>query len=537
MKYSFLILLATILIINSIFSKTFFVIINELFTSENPLSLKSLNTCGRQLYFPNQTTSNVLASTRASKSDIGNTDPRGVCGSMAITPSDSDTSSSVVVENSLYYTLKSVCMGLRFTSYNIDKDNNLYITFLHDTVSDRDNMSLLILLNPLYVEFMNKGGKMTMGYKLACETYDSSFNKKTNDFGNNSTFVYSPHYNKKFDKTYASHLNTQNNKHVITLKFIPIIDPNKTNCDTAFDYVGMGINLLNNDDLKNNNNVVNLNTYFLDDIPTSFQKPSRSMKLNYDLSQSQFGTSTIYWNDYSNDTSPLRSKKLSLNEKLFMNNLRIMYSNYIAPVLTFNIDINVSKSIIKNIKNNSMAFLMCYVDDGNEWLSCTSNNMSGGKNNNNIFSMNLQYKNDNFYYINITTSKNSPPDCNWNGADPDCLSIQLPYNDNNGSTRFIFTMSSQQKILYAQWFADGNKQYSIGKTINCTANTGYDICNLSTNTNTNTPNNNYNNIFINNQRPAGNVLQNIILAYNKQILKGLNNVHLGYENFYKIDTT
>lgn len=529
MKKSFLILLGTILIINSIFSKNIFVIINELFTPDNPLSLKSLNTCGRNLVFPNQTTSNVLASTRASKSDIGSTDPRGVCPNMTITGNNSDTSSSVVVENSLYYTLKSVCMGLRFTSYNIDSNKNLYITFLHDTISDRDNMSLLILLNPLYVEFMNKEGRMTMGYILKCETYDPTYTKKTNDFGNNSTFIYSPH------KTYATHINTQNNKHVITLKFMPIIDSNKTNCDITFDYKTMGINVLKNDDLKNTNNVINLNAYFLDDIPTSFQKPSRSIKLNYDLSQSQLGSSTIYWHDYSNDTSPLRNKKLSVNEKLFQNNLRIMYSNFIAPVLSFNLDINVCKDMKNNIKRNSMGFLMCYVDDGNEWISCVSNNISGGKNNNNIFSMNLQYKNDDFYYLTITTSKNSPADCNFNGADPDCLNIQLPYNNNNNdNTRLIFTMSSQQKILYAQWFTNGNKQYSIGKTVNC-GNTQFDVCDAIPNNST--PTNNYNNIFISQGRPAGNVLQNIVLAYNKQILKGLNNVHLGYLNFYKINTT
>lgn len=504
-----IILLISICIINSICSKNIFLWTKELFSNNDSLSLKSLNACGRNLVFPSDTTSNALASTRASKSDIGVTDPRGVCGNTSGIPSDYDTSKSVVVENGLYYSLKSVCMGLRFVGYQIDINKNLWITFMNDSISDRDNLSFLLLLNPLYVEFISRGGKITMGYKLVLSENDLS--------GNSKTFVYSPGENVKN----------------ITFQFTPIIDPDKTNCDTTFDYKTMGIDMLKDNDLKNMN-VINLNVYYLDDIPTSFQKSSRSINLNYDLSGSQLGTSTIYWNDYSNDTSPLRKKPLSLNEKLFMNNIRIMYSNYIIPTMTFSFDINVQNSLIETLKKNSLSFLMCYVDNGDEWLSCGANNTSGGKNNNNIFSLSIGYKDNDFFLLTITTSKSKPPDCNFNVMDPDCLNLAIPYNGNNDNTRLIFTISPGQKNVYAQFFKKGKKLFSLGKKVNCPY-TDRDICNNNIeNSNINTLSN-YVNIFANKQRPVGNMLGNIILAYNKQIVKGINTVQLGYQNFYKFN--
>lgn len=519
--------------LSSVFSQILSLKTYELFSTKS-LPLKSLNYCGRHISFPNQTSSSVLASTRSHKSNIGSTDPKGVCGT-PISNNDYDTSSSVVVENSLYYNLEKVCLGLRFMNYNIDSSSNIYITFLHDTTSDRDNIAFLILLNPLYIEFTNKNGMITQGYRISEKTYDMSYS-----LNNNTSFVYSPDHNAiRFpDVTYASHIDKISGKYVITLKFIPIIDPNNTSCDITFDYKNNKIDILKKEDLetmKNNKHVINLNAYFLDDISTSFQKPSRTIKLNYDLTSSQLGKMIIYWSDYDNDISPLRQKQLSLNEKKFMNNIRIMYSNYIAPTMTFSFDINISKLLINNLKQNSMGFLMCYVDDGNEWISCSGNNITGGKNNNNIFSFNVKYNSDELYYLTITTSKNTPADCNADPSSPDCLNIKLPYNGNNDNTRLFFTISPNQKILYAQWFSHGKKIFSFAKTKNCPS-IDYNICNDTDGSGQiSNVNNNYATLFTNTQRPSGNILQNIVIAYNKQIVKQLNEVHLGYQNLYKIN--
>lgn len=533
----FFIFLVILLIINAVFSE--YIHNNHIDSFVNFLPLKSLNYCGRKVSFPNQITSNVLASTRAKNGRLGNTDPLGVCNSIGTT-GDVDASSSVVVENSLYYILEKACLGLRWINYSIDATGNVLMTFLHNSPSDRDNISFLLLLNPLYVEFITNTGINTQGYRLDCQTFDKSWNAKQSQYGGSTTLVYSPYYSNTdtdFDSTYASHIDTIDGKHVITLRFIPIIDPTKTNCDVPFDYNSANISQLTGNNLeilKKSKQVINLNVYYLNEIETSFQQPSRLIQLDYDLTGSQTGKSVIFWNDYDNDSSPLRANPLTLNEKKFMNNLRIMYSNYIAPSFTWIFDICVTADIFSKMNPGTIA--MCYADDGNEWMTCNSNNVTGGKNNNNIFSASIWFDSNSHFYLTITTSKNNPSDCNWNGADPDCLNIKLPYNSKNDSTKIILEISPNQKLLYAQWFLEGQKKFSLGKTVNCPDSTPpYDMCGDTDGAGpVSHVNNNYSTLFTNQNRAAGSILPNIVFSYYKPVVQSTSTVYLGYQNLYKI---
>ena len=320
----FLILLVILLIFNAVLPHEF---LKESFS--NYLPLKSLNYCGRMISFPNQVNSTVIASTRAQTSRLGRTDPLGICNKIATT-GDVDASSSVVVENSLYYTLEKACLGLRFINYSMDETGKLFITFLHDSTSDRDNIAFLLLLNPLYVEFITNSSASTQGYRIDCQTFDKSWKAVSGINGNNTTILYSPYYPENYSdfiSKYASHIDISTDKHIITLRFIPIIEPNKTTCDSTFNYKEANVPLLTGDDLESllsRKRVVNLNVYYLNDIETSFQQPSRTINLDYDLTGSITGKTTIYYQDYDDNNSLLRKRQLTLNEKKFMNNLKIM---------------------------------------------------------------------------------------------------------------------------------------------------------------------------------------------------------------------
>jgi hypothetical protein len=205
----YLIFLIFIIILSSCLGPYF---IKEFYINNDTLPLKSLNNCGRQLEFPNQVSSNVLASIRSKLNDKNWSNPKGICSTNG-TRNDVDSSYSVIVENGLYYSLHRACIGLRTLNFGIDNDNNIFITFLHETTSDKDNMLLLLLLNPLYIEFTKNNGTASIGYGIVYETYNKDFTKLTNGYNNTKTFLYSNTYT----DNYKIPINNKNKDNIIRM--------------------------------------------------------------------------------------------------------------------------------------------------------------------------------------------------------------------------------------------------------------------------------------------------------------------------------
>ena len=527
------------------------IILKEYF-GQNTLPLKSLNVCGRHIIFPNQISSSSLASSRATYSSIGTTDPLGVCVNSG-SNTKIDSSFAIVTEHSIYYTLQKLCLGLRFMNGNVDSTGNVYITFTHDSVSDMNNISLLMMLNPLFVEFSPTSTKSTKAYMVSYHTVNAAFSAVQNSFDNTGNFSYSPMYSSSFvptaqnssgndndfDMSYASHVSVVNSQKTLTLKFVPM---SNTSCDTPFNYSGQSQLQQSDMDAMMTSGVVNLSAFYIDQIDTSYQKPSLSMSLPYDLSQNQLSKTYVFWSDYENDTSSRRSTQLTDSQKKFMNNIRIMFANYISPVFTVTFDINITKALFAQSNGGPVTFMTMYVDNGlNEFQTCAWNNISGGKNNCNVFSITAaQYpSSQNFYYLFVTTSTtvSNQYGCSGSNSSVDTLNVQVPFNSLNQNTRLVLTVTPAEKILYAECFstATSSKKILLSRSKNCpVSQQSYDICqdNAGTGPISNVAND-FATIFTQKNRQVGSQLNDIVLSYNKTVVTQTESILLGYQNFYR----
>ena len=503
------------------------------------LHLKSLNVwSNRNLAFPNQITSKALASSRALADPRFRSNPIGIC--TLLSTGNVDSSYSIVIENSIYYTLQKTCLAFRFINSRIDNNGNVYFTFLNDSASDRSNILLLLLLNPLYVEFSPITTKTTQGYRLTYVSYDATFSTT----GNSNNFSYSPVYSSSFtapiaqngsnndsdfDISYSSHVSIVNAQKSITLQFSPIVVSNaEMSCDPPFDYSKVSTPPLAATDIVNLS-VINMSIFYLDEIASSFQKPSLTLAIPYDYSANVMVTTLVYMYDYDNDTSVRRTTPLTTVQKSFMNIIRILYANYIAPTFTLTFDININSSIFTRNNGTPVTFMELYVDNNITYQTCAYMNMTNGKNSFNILSVSAApyATSTNYYYLVLSTSTNATLDCNINNNSPDTLTIMIPYNLTNQNTHIVLTISPEEKLFYASYF-DSYKKTIVARSRNCVPpSTQHDICQGGKSC---AATNDYATIFRNTSRSTGSTLGDTVLAYNKTYITSTENIKLGYVN-------
>lgn len=511
MKYftwSLLIIVVILLVILSIYNRK----LKEHFVQgDEEVPLKSINICGRNLSFPYFARNAFTASHRAlADNTMVRTNPEGQCR-ITHTNGIVNISHSIVHENSLFYNLKYACIALRVTRIEILSSGNLInVTFASRDADDISNLVNLILLNPLYVEFMVSSDKGTTAYRIPSDQSTSGW-------------VFS---NADGIKSYGS---------TYRLPFTRVDDPSKLSCDRTFNNTELSPNqrVLDQRDVNtimiNKNGVLNMKVYYLDPLP-SFQSIGRSYKPDYSATM---GRSVIFEKDYQK----YYNDKYSTQKYEFMNNIGIMYTNSTQPVFTFNFSINVTSADISTLNSNKVLVCRIYMDNNiGKYDLCNSvtQDVAGGPKNNNILAVVLHGKDNLYYYASffigrhVGTSQSN--ECNLLGSKT--LSIMLPYTTPNSNTNITVTVTPNERLVMASW-ADVNqgdltKQVVVGKMSECSTNSSYNICNE--NKQNSLVDNSLHKLF--NMRPQA-PLENIYMNYRSATVKEIGEVTLGYVNLLK----
>lgn len=511
MKYftwSLLIIVIISLVTLSIYNKK----IKEHFVlGDEEVPLKSINLCGRNLSFPYFARNLFTASQRAlADNTMVKTNPEGQCR-ITSTNGIVNISHSILHENSLFYNLKYACLAFRVTRIEIQSSGNLiYLTFASKDTDDINNLLNLILLNPVYVEFMVSSDVGTTAYRIPI------------DQTNNGWVFSNADGIKSYESTYR-------------LPFVRVDDPSKTTCDKTFNNTELSPNkrVLNQQDINtimgSNNGIINMKAYYIDPLP-SFQTIGRFYKPEYSSSE---GRSVIFEKDYQK----YYNDSYSTQKYEFMNNIGIMYTNSSHPVFTFNFSINVTPADISTLNSNKLLICRIYMDNNiGKYNLCQSitQDLAGGPKVNNILAVLLEGKDNLYYNANFFIGRHvgsiQNNECNFLGAKT--LRITLPYTTPNSNTNITVTVTPNERIVMATWFdvnqGDLSKQVVFAKMSECSTNTSYNIC--SENKQNNAVDNSLYKLFKSTPQAP---LENIYMSYLSTKVKAIGEVNLGYTNLLK----
>lgn len=514
--YIIISILLIILIINSFFAPQ----LREHFDtlSNDQQALKSLNLCGRNIVFPYFDKNNLTASQRALiDNSFLQSSPIGLCKIDTINSSNLlNESYSIVQENSLFYNLKKKCLAFKIDSINPNNDI-LEVTFKTNTLDNIRNLTLLILLNPLYIEFAVDSSHDTYGYRIAYEELRKASTTRNNTLDNTWRF------------------GTETKNATLTIPFKAISKNNVGSIDKLFNYNDLSSNQkqLSASDISSimqplvDNRVVNMKVYYLDKLESSFQNIGRTLYLDYDKTNNTAGRAIIFDKNYQAAYSTNQEKYE------FMNNIALMYSTYVYPIMTFDFNINVTKA---NLNGANKMLCKVYMNNaiGGSYQNCYNiTDNTGGINKNNIFAASFEpnINNSNEYFMNVFISQNG--ECrNPNNI----LSINLPYLVQNNNINITLTVSPNELLILAKWndtqSNDVRKRYIFGKKNDCGANPSYDPVTItSPNTKQNSDvNNDLHKLFVERLGSTRIPLQNIEMAYDKTYMKDLKTCTLGYVN-------
>lgn len=466
--------------------------------ADKEVPLKSINLCGRNIVFPYFSRNAFTASQRSlSDYDSVKTNPIGKCRIEKINGIVNE-SHSIVHENSLFYNLKNSCMAFR-TKDLLLSGNVLTVNFLTDTISNMMNVGTMLLLNPLYLEFVIDDATTSVAYR--CTTTSIRFSNKSDL------------------------------KDIVSLSFAPVPKKDNNDCDSTFNYQSLSKDhreLTPNDlvNMMRYDNVLNAKVYYLDTLSSSFQNVGRKLKLVY----SDTGAVNIFETDYQK----YFQDKYSTNVYEFMNNVALMYTNYVYPVFTFKFSINITKD--KNYQTpgaakNLFAKVFMDTDVGTYEFCKNANDTSAGKNNLNILGLALEGINEESY--NLVAFTGNGQYCNL-GAENN-LSVKVPYLVNNNYINVIVTVTPNERTLLAKWSdirgGSVSSSFSFGKTTDCGDTKNYYTCvdSRQNPAQTQAVNSSLLGLFTtpNDKRSP---LANIRFHYNKNIVKDLDSCMLGYVN-------
>ena len=508
-----IIFLIVLLIINSYVSP---IVVKEYFEQGNDsLALNIMNDYGRNIVFPYFGSRNILTATQRAVIDTTSlkTVPGGKC-MLSQNQGVLNPSFAIVHEDSLFYTLSKSCIALKLQGYElIDGTNSFYMWFSNKTPLDRDNFAKFILSNPLFVEF-SINNNLSVAYTI--DTGGFIF----------STATDIKHYNQYGKCT---------NNECIALKFTRTSDQNLA-CDqnTAFNYkyFSPSQKLVLESDLKSiqqnaflRDGLVNMWVYYLDELSSNFQSTGRSLPISNPRISTQHNSITVFDTGFKRwATNPY---EVDMYE--FMNNIALMYYNFIIPVITISFDISITIDMFNdnNVKGNSPYNL----------IVCTMNNGYGGTNScqNNLFAIQLAINPSNSSTYSLYLLSGDGNDCGFNAPKSRNLNIVLPWLSNNNIIKITATFGPNQKHIFASWkdinSGDIGKKMLYAKHIDNYRNPAENPCGYRSIDMSNT--NNATRLFASktlNPRPA---LQNINLTCPnnpRQFVQAINEVTLGYVN-------
>ncbi len=508
--------LIVLLVINSILSPA---VVKEMFTVNDSLPIKVLSICGRELIFPYYGNNNKFtAAQRALIDDTVSTTPYGSCkltkfGDLS---NSINESFSIVSENAMFYTLKKSCMALNLVNYRFDNNGDTIIaSFALNTPANFENVARFLLLNPLFVEF-SFGDASTYAYIVTPTKPDSSQ-------GNSLYFSNSP------DIPFQNYHSHNNNK-TIFIRFDRAVALESGNCDKPFNYKDLAplqvkatANNLDSIVSQNGGGQLNMWVYYLDDLATNFQKTGRDLPIVSDGN----GPLTIFDMNYKNmSRDPYRVCEYS-----FMNNIAMMYYNYVIPIFNCTFDMELTMDMYNAVKGNKYNLIKCYMD--NDYMSGPEDCK------NNIFAIDLDpnpFDNSSLFMLSLIVGDTDG--CGYTTSKSPVLNLQLPYLTKDNKIRITIVIGPNQKYIYAQWSdinsGDLGKNIAYGKIISCFNNPPFDVCSYESNINDSLREiNNFTRMFSSKKIKPRPELSNIYLKYNSSGYKFVNKVlsfGLGYKN-------
>lgn len=504
-----IVFLIVLLILNSYLSP---IVIKEFFAQNDSLPITVFNAMGRNIVFPYYGTKNILTAPQRAVIDnsIIQSTPVGKC-ILTSTDGPLNPSFAIVHEDSLFYTLKKSCIALNLQGYEMQNNGNtILMWFSNKTIIDKENFAKFILVNPLFVEF-SINGKMSAAYTVSTNNY-----------------LYSTSTDIKNYNQWGRCINNE----CIAMRFDRTADPNIT-CDQndAFNYkeYSPSQKLLTNNDLMTiqgnvflRDGLVNMWVYYLDELNTNFQSTGRSLPIR-NPRETNISIFDTEYKRHLNDPY-----KVDLYE--FMNNIALMYHNFIIPVFTVSFDVSITSDMFNdnNIRGNSPHNL----------LVCKMLNGYGGNNGcqNNIFSIRLYIdeRNPKFYSI-MLGSGDGETGCGENVAKSPPNYINIPWLTPNNNVRITATFGPNQKHVLATWMdintGDLGRKMVYTKSIRNYKEPIEDPCSYNSWDITDT--NNSTRLFASknlNPRPE---LKNIVLHSNDNFVKSINEFTLGYVNLAK----
>lgn len=474
--------------------------------ADQEVPLKSINICGRNIVFPYFSRNAFTASQRSLPDyETVKTNPVANCRIDKINGIVNE-SHSIVHENSLFYNLKNSCMAFRTKGAQV-ANRAVTINFLVDSTDNLSNFSKLLLLNPLYVEFVLDEYTTSVAYRCLNISPTFTNKKELRDYGESLPMLFYP---------------------------VPKLNNASNNCDSAFDYESLSKSQreITSNDLERMfkyNNVINMKVYYLDTLSSSFQNIGRALKLVY----SESGAVNIFEADYQK----YFQDKYATNIYEFMNNVALMYTNYVYPVFTFKFDINVTKQHHYHTPGEAKdLFAKIFMDNDTGLYNFCTNTLDTSSSKNNLNILGLAIDGIDQQYYNLIAFTGTTNYCNL-GAKNNVV-VKLPYLSLNNYVTVVVTVTPTEKIVLAKWsdISEGNvsPSFSYAKVSDCGDSSSYSTCLQKRQEPTSTPaaNSSLLNLFTStadNRAP----LSNIRFHYNKNIVKGVDSCTLGYVNLLK----
>lgn len=506
-----IIFLIVLLILNSYLSP---IIVKEYFANNDALPITVFNGMGRKLVFPYFGGKSIYTASQRALVDTNliQSTPSGKCILTSI-GNPLNPSFSTVHEDSLFYTLKKSCMGLNLQGYEMhNRGKTIFMWFSNKTTVDKTNFAKFILVNPLFVEF-SINGKLSAAYTVNTNNYLYSTSKEIKNRNRFGRCIHDECIAMRFDRTTNPNVSCDQNK-----AFDYKIDTEKpTN------------KLLTYNDLKTvqgnvflRDGIVNMWVYYLDGLSSNFQSVGR----NFPITNSQNTEIILFDTTYKDNLND--PYQVDLYE--FMNNIALMYYNFIVPVFTISFDVSITSDMFndRNIRGNSPHNL----------IVCKMQNGYGGNTScqNNIFAVRLMIYRNNPKYYSLMFGTGDGKDCGINSSKSPPNIIQIPWLTPNNTVRITATFGPNQKHVVATWMdiakGDLGRKMVYKKSIKNYKEPIQDPCGYNSWDVSDT--NNLTRLFSSkkiNPRPA---LANIVLNSNNKFVRSINSFTLGYVNFARL---
>lgn len=240
----------------------------ERFESEQPLV--SLNSCGRQLVFPNFSSTNLASQRAANETDLIQGISKGSCN-IPFNNEGADKGGdtySVIKDNYIFYSLKRTCLGLSYKSIEVLSTTRVAITFNTDNESDSKAVMFFMLLNPMFVEFNFNANATTVAYYPVFHNNIEELGV-SNPMAADKEYVYSS-YDKDLSTQYGGGSKKTNAIRVVFDVVLPKEGPSR---DALFNYYTTNTPFTYLSEMNYQpSGVISVQIYYLDDnIPTSYQ--------------------------------------------------------------------------------------------------------------------------------------------------------------------------------------------------------------------------------------------------------------------------